>query len=71
MFAWLGWIATAVFTCSYLVKKPAHLRLIQAAGAALWITYGFLIHAMPVVIANALVALGAIYSTLRSQDQAA
>ncbi len=65
--AWLGWLATAVFTCSYLVKKPSQLRLIQAAGAALWISYGLVIHAVPVVIANTLVAAGAVWATIRQR----
>jgi uncharacterized protein with PQ loop repeat len=64
----LGWIATAVFTCSYMAKKPGTLRIIQAVAAILWITYGFLIHAMPVVVANALVAAAAVFSTLRSRS---
>jgi uncharacterized protein with PQ loop repeat len=51
-----------------MAKKPATLRLIQAVAALLWITYGFLIHAMPVVVANALVAAAAVYSTLRSRS---
>jgi hypothetical protein len=29
----------------------------------LWISYGLLIHAMPVVAANVIVALAALYST--------
>lgn len=69
MLTWLGWIATAVFTCSYLAKKPSTLRLIQAVAASLWIVYGALIHAMPVVVANALVAAAAIYSTLRARGE--
>jgi uncharacterized protein with PQ loop repeat len=64
----LGWVATAVFTGSYMAKKPATLRIIQAVAALLWITYGFLIHAMPVVVANALVAAAAVYTTLRSRS---
>ena len=64
----LGWVATTVFTCSYMAKKPSTLRIIQAVAALLWITYGFLIHAMPVVVANALVAAAALYSTLRSRS---
>ena len=64
----LGWIATAVFTSSYLAKKPSTLRIIQAVAAALWIAYGVLIHAMPVVVANALVAAAALYSTFRSRS---
>lgn len=64
MVSWLGWIATAAFGLSYFFKKPAHLRLIQAAAALLWIAYGLIIHAMPVVVANAIVALAALYSTV-------
>jgi len=64
----LGWIATVVFTCSYFAKRPETLRIIQAVAALLWITYGLLIHAMPVVVANALVAAAAVYSTLRSRS---
>lgn len=63
MLSWIGWVATACFGLSYFFKKPATLRLIQAGAAMLWITYGLLIHAMPVVVANVIVALAALYST--------
>jgi hypothetical protein len=59
----IGWVATACFGLSYFFKKPATLRLIQAGAALLWISYGLLIHAMPVVVANVIVAVAAIYST--------
>lgn len=62
MLSWIGWIATACFGLSYFFKKPATLRLIQAGAAILWISYGLLIHAMPVVAANVIVALAAVYS---------
>jgi uncharacterized protein with PQ loop repeat len=64
----LGWIATIVFTCSYMAKTPRTLRIIQATAALMWIAYGFLLHATPVVVANALVAAAALYSTLRSRS---
>jgi uncharacterized protein with PQ loop repeat len=51
-----------------MAKKASTLRIIQAIAALLWIAYGFFIHAMPVVVANALVAAAAIYSTLRSRS---
>jgi uncharacterized protein with PQ loop repeat len=51
-----------------MAKKPATLRIIQAVAALLWITYGFLIHVMPVVVADALVAAAALYSTFRSRS---
>ena len=60
----IGWVATACFGLSYFFKRPATLRLIQAGAALLWIVYGLLIHALPVVAANVIVALAALYSTL-------
>ncbi len=63
----LGWVATAIFTGSYLTKNASGLRAIQAIGAVVWITYGVVIHAMPVVIANLLVAAGALYSYFRGR----
>jgi hypothetical protein len=51
----LGWAATAVFVASYFFARPAALRAVQMAGATLWIIYGCLIGAIPVIAANALV----------------
>jgi hypothetical protein len=53
---WIGWLATAVFACSYLFKQPAALRKVQAGAALLWVIYGLIIHALPVVVANLVVA---------------
>ena len=58
----IGWVATAVFSASYFFRRPAMLRRIQAAAACLWIVYGLAIHALPVVIANVIVAAAALYS---------
>jgi len=69
MLGWIGWVATACFGASYFFKKPATLRLIQASAAVLWISYGLLIHAMPVVVANVIVALAALYSTFVSRTR--
>lgn len=63
LLSWIGWIATAVFTTSYFFKGAGTLRWIQAAAALLWVTYGLLIHAMPVVVANVMVASAAVYSS--------
>ena len=74
MMSWIGWVATACFGLSYFFKKPATLRLIQAGAAMLWISYGLLIHAMPVVAENVIVALAALYSTFvgaRKKESAA
>ncbi len=64
MTAWVGWVATAVFAGSYLCKRPNTLRRVQAAAAVLWVVYGVLIHAAPVVAANLIVASLALVSSL-------
>ena len=61
----IGWLATAVFMSSYLAKHPTTLRRIQAVAACLWALYGVLIHALPVIVANILVAGVAIASSFR------
>jgi hypothetical protein len=58
----LGWIATAVFVGSYFFTRPATLRAMQMVGATLWIVYGFLIAATPVIAANALVFTAAAWT---------
>ena len=62
---WVGWLATAVFVLSYRFRDQRTLRWIQAAAAVLWVGYGLARHAMPVVIANLLVAGMAVYSSRR------
>jgi hypothetical protein len=62
MLDWIGWLATAVFASSYFCKRRRMLSGIQAFAAMLWIGYGILIHAFPVVTANLVVGLLAIYS---------
>ena len=63
----LGWVATAVFVSSYFFTRPAALRVVQMFGAALWMVYGFLIGAIPVIAANGLVFAAAAWTFARSQ----
>jgi hypothetical protein len=63
----LGWVATAMFVSSYFFKRPALLRAVQMGGATLWIVYGALIGAVPVVVANALVFTAAAWTILRER----
>jgi hypothetical protein len=66
----LGWLATGVFVGSYFCTRPTALRAVQMSGAILWIVYGFLIHATPVVAANALLLAAASW-TMFSPPRAA
>jgi len=63
----LGWVATALFVSSYFFKHPALLRAAQMSGAALWIVYGVMIGAVPVIVANALVFVAAAWTLLRDR----
>ena len=63
MLDWIGWVATAIFASSYFCKRPGTLRRIQALAALLWIGYGLVIHALPVIVANLVVAGVALYSS--------
>jgi len=65
----IGWLATAVFASSYLFSKAATLRKIQAAAACLWIIYGVTIGAVPVIVANVIVAGAALYSNFMHAKQ--
>jgi hypothetical protein len=69
VFEWIGWIATAVFAVSYFFRRPAALRRIQALAAVLWIGYGIIIKAPPVIVANVVVAVMAVLSSFQSRDQ--
>jgi hypothetical protein len=60
---WIGWIATAAFASSYLCNGPKSLRRVQAGAATLWVIYGLIIHAFPVVVANVVVAAMATFSS--------
>jgi hypothetical protein len=61
----LGWAATAVFVGSYFFARPSVLRAVQMVGALLWVTYGVLINASPVIVANVLVFSAAAWTALR------
>ncbi len=61
----VGWLATAVFLCSYFAKQPTSLRRIQGIAASVWALYGILIHSWPVIVANILVAGVAVATSFR------
>jgi hypothetical protein len=66
----IGWVATAIFSCSYFFRRPKALRWIQASAALIWVVYGVMIHAVPVVAANVIVALAAVGSSVRTRGTA-
>jgi hypothetical protein len=66
----LGWAATAVFVASYFTRASLLTR-VQMVGALMWIAYGALQHALPVVVANLLVFAAAGWTARRSRRETA
>ena len=58
----IGWVATALFASSYLVKTTKVMRRVQALAALLWVAYGIWSNALPIIVANVIVATLALYS---------
>jgi hypothetical protein len=67
----LGWLATATFIGSYFFASPALLVRVQMLGAAMWIAYGALVGAKPVLVANLLVLAAAAWKGRRPADRGA
>ena len=63
----LGWTATTVFVVSYFCPHPSLLRGVQMLGALLWVIYGVLIAAAPVIVANVLVFSAAAWTMWRAR----
>jgi hypothetical protein len=63
----VGWAATVVFVSSYFFTRPESLRRVQIAGAALWIVYGVLLSAPPVIAANSLLIVAAAWTVHRAR----
>jgi hypothetical protein len=66
----LGWAATAVFVGSYFFKRPELLVRVQMAGAVMWVAYGLLMRAPPVVVANLLVMGAAAWKAFAPRPSA-
>lgn len=58
-------MATGIFVASYFFTRPSLLRGVQMLGALIWVLYGVLIHASPVIVANVLVFSAAAWTAIR------
>jgi hypothetical protein len=63
---YLGWTATAVFVSSYFSARTETLKRVQMLGALLWMAYGLVLGAAPVVVANLLVFGAAAWTGARA-----
>lgn len=68
---WIGWLATAIFGVSYFCRTPVGLRRVQGVAALAWAAYGVAIHALPVIVANVIVASLAVWTSFVSRAAAA
>ena len=63
----LGWFGTSLQAASFLFRNQRTLRLFQAFAAFIWLSYGVLIEAQPVVVANIIVLSLALFSIWRDR----
>jgi hypothetical protein len=61
----IGWVATGVFAVSYFVRGRRTMLAVQMGAAVLWMAYGLLTAAAPVIVANAIVVTAAAASMWR------
>jgi hypothetical protein len=66
MSEWIGWLATGVFTSSYFFKRPDSMRRVQMVAATIWLGYGVLLGARPIIVANLLGLCAAAATTRRA-----
>jgi hypothetical protein len=63
-----GWAATVVFVASYFTRAGV-LKRVQMVGALMWVAYGLLTHAWPVVVANLMVFGAAAWTAKRGSPE--
>jgi hypothetical protein len=63
----VGWVATGLFALSYFAKNRQGLLGLQILAASVWVGYGLLLRAGPVVVANVVVIGAATYTVLRGR----
>ena len=61
----VGWSATAVVVSSYFFERANAIRRVQMIGAVMWLSYGLLVPAYPVVVANVLIFGAALWTIAR------
>jgi uncharacterized protein with PQ loop repeat len=65
----IGYLAPAFLVLSFLFKDVRKLRLTNSIGCVLFIVYGILIAAYPVVIANAIIVCINVYQLFFKKEK--
>ena len=51
----VGWIATVIIICSFLINNMLWLRIVNLVGALLWLTYGILDLSSSIIFLNVVI----------------
>lgn len=67
----IGYLASLVVLCSFTMKDIKKLRIVNGAGCALFVVYGFLLHySYPIIITNVcIIGIHVWYLTRPHQPQ--
>jgi len=64
----IGYLAPVFIVLSMMQSNVRKIRLLMIAGCIVFVIYGTLVQAWPVVVANALIGLVTLYYLLKSRD---
>jgi hypothetical protein len=62
---WVGYLAMILVISSFIFKNLIKLRMVNLAGAFAFITYGFMLNAMPIIITNSIIIVIQIYHLVK------
>lgn len=62
---WIGYAASVVIALSLLMTDIVKLRVINAIGCLIFVVYGWLVGAYPVVISNGIIFIIDIYQLFK------
>ncbi|AQY22013.1 YgjV family protein [Riemerella anatipestifer] len=66
---YIGYLASAFVAISFLLKEINKIRMVNLIGCLLFVTYGFLIDSLPVIITNILISVVQVYYLFLAKKQ--
>lgn len=58
---WVGYLAMILVISSFVFKDLIKLRIVNLVGAIVFITYGFMLNAWPIIATNLIIIIIQIY----------
>lgn len=58
---WVGYLAMILVISSFVFKDIIKLRIVNLVGAIVFITYGFMLNAWPIIATNLIIIIIQIY----------